>query len=376
VLALSPTLYRVGDSDSLGPNAPRPLPAELHARVQETRPVGSRAVLELELSSITVPAIMPLPVGTMLTLNLRLSSTAPAVTTVARVSGIEPASVPGQPALMRLVLGDVWGKRAAEQLSQYIEEAMSFRPPPVRFFTGVRVLVVDDNQQYRERSAQVMREAGFEVITANNGIEGLSAALKHQPSVIVTDVTMPGLDGFQLLRLIRARPALSRMPVVFLTDLTSQEQRLRSYELGVDDYVQKPFTAVELIARVERVLERARANNQVANGMRGDLAKMSLASLLSFVELERRSGVLQIESEGETATLQIRDGAVMRIDLGAAGRYLEGIDRFLYVLDWTSGQFELTSTEVLAEDALEIPTSYALIEHARRSDERAERKEA
>jgi DNA-binding response OmpR family regulator len=349
------------------------LAAELQARVLETRPIGSRAVLELELSGISVLTTTPLPVGTVLTLNLRLSSIAPAVTTVARVSAVEPPRADGEPALMRLILADVWGKRAAEQLSQYIEEATSIRPPSPRFMSSASVLVVEDSAHYRELCAQVMREAGFEVITASNGVEGLSAALKHQPSVIVTDVTMPGLDGFQLLRLIRARPALARMPVVFLTDLASQEQRLRSYELGVDDYVQKPFTAVELIARVERVLERARAASMVADGMRGDLSKIPLSSLLSFAELERRSGVLQLESENETATLHLRDGAVLRIDLGVAGRHLEGVERFFYVLDWERGQCELTTTEVLAEDMLNVPTSYALLEHARRHDERSTR---
>ena len=336
--------------------------------MQGSQTAGPVRTLDLELSSIVVSVASPPAPGSLVTLNLRLSSTAPPVTSLARVASVEPPAAEGQPARVHLTLVDVWGKQAAEQLTQYIDEAAGGRDDD-RFLNHVRVLVVDDSPRYRELAERTMREAGFEVITAINGLEGLSAALKHQPSIILTDITMPGMDGWQLLRMIRARPTLRRMPVIFLTDLTNEEQRLRGYELGVDDYVAKPFTEVELIARVERVLERARIGNEHSNDMRGGLAKIPVTSLLSFAELERRTGVLLLEREGEQATLHLRDGSIMRIDLGAAHDHLKGLERIFHVLDWTDGHFELTSAEVSAQDTLEIPTSFALLEHARRRDE-------
>ena len=342
----------------------------MQARITDARQTGNLPSLDVEMTSIVVPTSTPLPVGTVLSLNLRLSATAPPIVTLARVGSVEPPSKPTEVSTMRLNFLEVWGKRAAEQLAQYIDEAGSGEAAMARTWTGIRVLVVDDNAQYREAAAQAMRDAGFEVIIATNGFEALSAALKHQPSVVLSDITMPGMDGWQLLRMIRARPTLRRTPMLFLTDLSSEEQRLRGYELGVDDYVAKPFTHVELIARVERVLERAQmADEVVANGMRGDLSKMPLASLLSFSELERRTGVLQLDHDGERATLHLRDGAVVRIDLGAAHNKLEGIDRFFHVLEWSSGRFELTSTEVSSADVMQLPTSFVLLEHARRGDE-------
>jgi DNA-binding response OmpR family regulator len=347
----------------------QPLAAEFQTRLVEARSSGKLPSLELMLTGIAVPTDKPLEAGSVLNLELRLSSIAPPITTLARVVSVQPPAAAGGPATMQLSLLEVWGKRAAEQLSQYLDEASS-GGHATRNWSGIRVLVVDDNPQYREQAAQVMREAGFEVVLASNGFEALSAALKHQPSVVLSDVTMPGMDGWQLLRMIRARPTLRRTPVLFLTDLSSEEQRLRGYELGVDDYVAKPFTAVELIARVERVLERVQmADEAISNGMRGDLSKIPLASLLSFAELERRTAILQLEREGERATLHLRDGAVMRIDLGGKPNELEGLQRFFHVLDWESGRFELTSTEVLVQDAMQLPTSYALLEHARQKDE-------
>jgi DNA-binding response OmpR family regulator len=327
--------------------------------------------LDLELTSIAVPTAKPLTPGTLLTVNLRLSSSAPPITSVARVSQVDEQVSEQGLQTMHLTLFDVWGKQAAEQLTQYITEASSAGAENDHYASHVRVLVVDDNAKYRDLAAKIMTDAGFETITANNGFEGLSAALKHQPSLVLTDITMPGMDGWQLLRMIRARPTLRRLPVIFLTDLTDEEQRLRGYELGVDDYVAKPFTEVELIARVERILERARLAEDNSNDMRGSLAKMPVTSLLAFAELERRTGVLHLENDGERATLHLRDGAVMRIDLSGAHDGLVGIDRIFHVLDWTDGHFELSSADVLAEDTLGIPTSFALLEHARRRDESA-----
>jgi hypothetical protein len=103
--------------------------------------------------------------------------------------------------------------------------------------------------------------------------------------------------------------------------------------------------------------------------MRGALAKIPVTSLLAFAELERRTGVLQLENNGERATLHLRDGAIMRIDLSASHDGLSGIDRVCHVLDWNEGSFELSGADVFAEDMLGIPTSYALLEHARRRDE-------
>lgn len=347
----------------------RPKTAELRAELKALHTKAKSVTLDLEVTSLAVPTTKPLTPGTLVTVNLRLSSSAPPITSVARVAQVDPKASDDAQQVMHLTLFDVWGKQAAEQLTQYIVEASSSAENDRYNASHVRVLVVDDNATFRELAAKTMKDAGFETITATNGFEGLSAALKHQPSLVLTDITMPGMDGWQLLRMIRARPTLRRMPVIFLTDLVDEQQRLRGYELGVDDYLAKPFTEVELIARVERILERARMSDDNSNDMHGQVAKMPVTSLLAFAELERRTGVLQLENNGERATLHLRDGAIMRIDLSAAHDNLTGLDRIFHVLDWTEGHFELSSADVFAEDALGLPTSYALLEHARRRDE-------
>jgi two-component system, OmpR family, response regulator len=338
---------------------------------ESLKPGDPAKTIAVQVDRVFVASNEPLPVGSLIAVDLRLG-TGPSLRTLARVTESVPVTEASEarPAGMRLHLLDVWGERATAQVAEYVAEASRTASPDNSWMAAMRVLVVDDDKHYRDAAATVMREAGFEVLTACNGFEALSMALKHQPSAIVTDVTMPDMDGWQLLRMVRARPTLRRTPVVFLTELNSESERLRGYQLGVDDYLGKPFDGVELTARVERVLERSHAAQEAqAHGMHGDLSRVSLASLLSLADMERRSGVLQLLHEGERATLHLRDGAVVRIDLSEQFDGLKGAQRFFHVLDWQHGSFELVHIEVLANDTLQLPTSYVLLEHARISDE-------
>jgi two-component system OmpR family response regulator len=344
----------------------------LHASVDAVAQPSGENTLDLDVSRVSIRTAQPLPLGSVVTLNLKLAGGVRIKTLARVVAASSEISAPGRAPGMELEFMEVWGERTTKQLDECIDQE-SVRPGPLSsWLAGVRVLVVDDDKSYRELVTHVMEEAGFEVISAHNGFEALSLALKHQPNLVLSDVTMPGMDGWHFLRLIRARPSLRRTPVMFLTELNSEAERLRGYQFGVDDYLAKPFSNVELIARVERVLERANASEQAAaGGVRGDLAKVSLASLLSLAEMERRTGVLQLANRGENATLYLREGAVVRIDLAEPHDRLKGRERFFHVLDWSAGRFELIATDVVAEDVIKMQTRHALLEHAQRQDEAA-----
>jgi DNA-binding response OmpR family regulator len=242
-------------------------------------------------------------------------------------------------------------------------------PPPPAGMSS-RVLVGDDDTWHRERAAELMREAGHNVVTADNGVKALGMALQVEPDIILSDVQMPVMDGWQLVRMLRARPTLAQIPVIFVTALDSDEQRLQGYRLGVDDYIAKPFNDDELALRVQRVLERARAyprNIASSKALRGTLSHVSLASLLAFVEVEQRTGLLLIVRPDEIATLYLRDGNIVRIDLPETVADLEGVERLHFVLNWTDGRFELAEAEVDDEDTIGVATSAALLEHAQRN---------
>ncbi len=116
-----------------------------------------------------------------------------------------------------------------------------------------RILAVDDEPRYLEIIRFNLESAGYRVLCAASGEAALKAAAAEEPDLIVLDVMLPGIDGFEVLTRVRER---SSCPVIMLTAKGSEEDKVRGLRLGADDYVTKPFSAQELLARVEAVLRR------------------------------------------------------------------------------------------------------------------------
>ena len=120
--------------------------------------------------------------------------------------------------------------------------------------TARRILVVDDEDNLRSMLVAALKYEGYDVTQASDGAEGLRAARETKPDLIVLDVMMPVLDGFSVVK--RLREAGDRTPIIFLTARDSSEDRVTGLNLGGDDYLPKPFSLEELVARVEAVSRR------------------------------------------------------------------------------------------------------------------------
>jgi DNA-binding response OmpR family regulator len=118
---------------------------------------------------------------------------------------------------------------------------------------GKRVLVVDDDVKTVELVKMYLRRDGYDVLTAFEGIEALRLAREARPDLLVLDLMLPGIDGLTICRTLRAE---SDVPIIMLTAMTTEEDRLKGLDLGADDYVTKPFSPKELAARVRAVLRR------------------------------------------------------------------------------------------------------------------------
>lgn len=116
-----------------------------------------------------------------------------------------------------------------------------------------RVLVVEDEPAIRELISYNLNQAGFEVHTAASGTEALEAFERHQPDLVLLDLMLPGFDGFEVCRRIRQ---VSQTPIIMLTARGQEHDRVKGLELGADDYIIKPFSMRELLARVRAVLRR------------------------------------------------------------------------------------------------------------------------
>ncbi len=138
-----------------------------------------------------------------------------------------------------------------------------------------KVLIVDDDPVLAELVAYNLGAEGFEVLTANDGQEGLRKFYHNRPDLVVLDVTMPKMNGFDVCRRIRE---LSDVPIIMLTAQGREQDVVHGFELGVDDYVTKPFRVKEFVARVRASLRRARTEpvEQEALAYRDDYLTIDL----------------------------------------------------------------------------------------------------
>jgi len=120
----------------------------------------------------------------------------------------------------------------------------------------MKILIVEDEIKTGEYLRQGLREAGFAVDLAHDGLEGLHLALEGGHDLLILDVMLPGMDGWQVLTRLRLQH--KTMPVLFLTARDQVEDRVKGLELGADDYLVKPFSFAELLARVRTILRRGR----------------------------------------------------------------------------------------------------------------------
>ena len=133
------------------------------------------------------------------------------------------------------------------------------------------ILVVEDERQIAQIAVDYLTRAGFSVLTSGDGERAIALTRERQPDLIVLDLGLPRLDGVQVARTLRAE---SNVPIIMLTARVDEDDRLRGLELGADDYITKPFSPRELVARVQAVLRRTAAGT--ASGDRVHLFDVTL----------------------------------------------------------------------------------------------------
>ena len=166
------------------------------------------------------------------------------------------------------------------------------------------ILVVDDNNDIRENTAEILELAGYKTYTAANGKLGVEAALKDKPSLIICDIMMPELDGYGVLHLLRKNPDTENIPFIFLTAKTERGDFRKGMEMGADDYITKPFDDIELLNAVEVRLRKAaileqkyaatpQGLNQFLNDIKGAGLVQKLADQYSTEGYEKKQMLYQ-----------------------------------------------------------------------------------
>src|SRR6059058_1970505 len=147
------------------------------------------------------------------------------------------------------------------------------------------ILVIDDNNDIRENTVEILDLAGYKTFAAENGKRGVEVATKEKPDLIVCDIMMPELDGYGVLHLLRKNQDTQNIPFIFLTAKTERSDLRKGMEMGADDYVTKPFDDIELLNAIEVRLKKAEVlQHQYAASPQG---------LAQFVKDVKGTGLLQ-----------------------------------------------------------------------------------
>jgi len=174
------------------------------------------------------------------------------------------------------------------------------------------ILVIDDNTDIRENTAEILELAGYRTFTAENGKQGVEVAVKQKPNVIVCDIMMPELDGYGVLHLLRKNPETQNIPFIFLTAKTERSDFRKGMEMGADDYITKPFEDIELLNAVEIRLRKSQILEQNYSA--------SPQGLTQFLKDVRSTGL--IEKLSEQYAVESYDKKQMLYQEGKRPRFL------------------------------------------------------
>lgn len=229
------------------------------------------------------------------------------------------------------------------------------------------VLVVDDNPIFRTFLRDVLGRRGFTVHEAGDGEEALRIALERRPWLILTDVSMPGVDGIEFCRRVRTHSLIRHTPLIFLSGWDDYKDRYRGLEAGADEYLSKETPVRELMIRIQLVLKRYSDIGRggfKGPGMEGRLEIIGMPGLLQMCALGRLTGVLSVGSGGRPAVVRFREGTI----ISAAAGGPTGPDAVYELLSWTEGSFSFAPGDEEGEP-MQPALTELLLEGCRRLDE-------
>ena len=153
-----------------------------------------------------------------------------------------------------------------------------------------KILIVDDEKTIADILAYNLRKEGYDTIEAFDGDTGLRLAISENPDLVILDIMMPGLDGYEVCKQIRK---VSQVPIIMLTAKAEESDKVLSFELGADDYITKPFGMKEMLARVMANLRRGRNSGGIQNG-NGKLVFGELSIDLDMYEVKRGNEIIEL----------------------------------------------------------------------------------
>ncbi len=187
-----------------------------------------------------------------------------------------------------------------------------------------KILIIDDSEELRTTLGAFLSAGGFNVEAVADGDQGLDALWHWKPDLVILDLRMPGKAGWEVMRDIRAHPDTEDLPVILLTAVRDEQSKVLGFRSGADDYLEKPFQALELVARIDRILEtRGKLSARAKSARTVENIPVRIGDKISFVS---REDIFYIKAAGKYTYIHtssdrfLSDCSLKEIDDGMLGR--------------------------------------------------------
>lgn len=238
-----------------------------------------------------------------------------------------------------------------------------------------RILIVEDEPGMIELLSVALEDEGFIISIANNGQQGLQKVETEDPDLIISDVMMPDMNGYEFCQQLRDNPKTATIPFIFLTAKKDVSDRVRGLNLGADDYISKPFHVVEVVARIKTLMQRVQRSRSAAPqataapeteaDFSGDLEKISIGEVVQTIALTKKNGRLVVTNGNRHGKVYFREGIVTYSEVDRK----KGEEAVYRLLSWKNGQFRFEVGAEAKTQNVQKTAEGLLMEGMRRLDE-------
>jgi len=233
------------------------------------------------------------------------------------------------------------------------------------------ILVIDSDPKNLQILKESLESSDFKVITSRDGNEAWSTIRSKKPDMVVSEVDIPGMDGFKLFEKLQNDPLGASTPFVFLTNRRNLEDRLKGLRSGVKDYMIKPLHVKEVIARLNMILRRIdkikTEESGISRKLTGRLEEVSVEHLVESYGVERKTGILTLyDQKNRSGEIYFRKGSVVNARLGN----FKAEKAVYQMLPWKEGHFMMTFKDVNVEDAITVSNLGLLLQGFKRLQDR------
>jgi len=205
-----------------------------------------------------------------------------------------------------------------------------------------KILVVDDNAYLVDILSFSLEMENYEVLKAYDGEEALQIIYNNTPDLILADIMMPKMDGFELCKKTKENPTSKDIPFLFLTAKGKLDDQLKGFSLGGDDYIVKPFNLNDLLKKIAKSIEHSKEKESPTDGTldEGDLTEFPIMRILQVLKSKKKTATLTITTKNDVGKLYIKGGKIVK----AQTSLNKDRTAFESIIGWKTGRFKIEYT--------------------------------